>query len=317
MRSNATESNANPVSATALFVGDVSLDLTMVVDHVPAPDEKVRATETVEAPGGVVANAAVACARTGASVRALLQAGRDSTAAVAAALAAARVEARIEGVAGRTCRAVIIIDPQGEKRLLLDPGVSMYPSRDAVLQLDLTRIGWVHTAVYADAAVILVEKCRAGGVRWSLDLEPVTFRDGIDALAALIDGAAVVFCNDRAAAAIGGDAAARLLAFGAKAVVRTRGASGARYLSHEADVAIAAPALDVVRDTTGAGDCLAGWFIGETLAGRSPAVALQAAVTASTLSCRALGAQASYPTKTDVAGFRLTTSAAAANTREA
>jgi ribokinase len=317
MWSNAIESNPNQPSATALFVGDVSLDLTMVVDHVPGPDEKVRASETVEAPGGVVANAAVACARTGAVVKALFQAGRDTTTAVAAALAAAGVHAQIEGVAGRTCRAVIILDPHGEKRLLLDPGASMYPSREAVLQLDLTGVAWMHTAVYADAAAILIDRCRAAGVRWSLDLEPATFRDGIDALAAMIDGAAVVFCNDRAAAAIGGDAVAKLLAFGAKAVVRTRGALGARYVSADSDIHVAAPALDVVRDTTGAGDCLAGWFIGETLAGHPPRMALEAAVMASALSCRALGAQASYPTRSDLIEFRSNTIATIPTTHEA
>ena len=54
-----------------MFVGAISVDLTMTVDHVPAPDEKVHA----ESSGGVVANAAVACARAGGRVRLVFQVG--------------------------------------------------------------------------------------------------------------------------------------------------------------------------------------------------------------------------------------------------
>lgn len=52
---------------TALFVGDVSWDLTLAVDDVPAPDEKVHADGATKAPGGVVGNAAVEAALAGAS----------------------------------------------------------------------------------------------------------------------------------------------------------------------------------------------------------------------------------------------------------
>lgn len=290
------------MSKVALFVGDVSVDLTMVADHLPAPDEKVHVDHASEAPGGVVANAAVACALTGAAVRALLQMGDDTAGEVAAAgLRKRGVAVEFDTVPGRTCRVVIIIEPHGEKRLLLDPGVSMYPGRAAIERLDLADIGWVHTAVYGDAARLLVEKCRHAGIPWSLDLEPASFTAGVQTLADMIDGADVIFCNDRAAAAIGGDAVAMLLSLGAKSVIRTLGPSGAQFTSADMRFDVAAPKLASVTDTTGAGDCLAGWFIGEIMGGMSPDAALTAAVAAATLSCRALGAQDSYPTKTDVA----------------
>ncbi|MDE1991993.1 MAG: carbohydrate kinase family protein [Rhizobiaceae bacterium] len=288
-----------------LFVGDVSLDLTMVADHVPAPDEKVHADQTVEAPGGVVANAAVACARSGAKVGALLPMGSDTAASVIAmGLRDEGIELQVETVPGRTCRAVVIVEPHGEKRLLLDPGVSMYPSRQAIEALDLSRVAWVHTAIYGEAADVLVERCRAAGIPWSLDLEPASFSTGIETVAPLIDGAAILFCNDRAAVAIGPEAPARLLALGAKAVVRTMGPQGAGFFAAGVERRAAAPLLDKIVDTTGAGDCLAGWFIGETVGGASPQAALEAAVAAASLSCRALGAQNSYPTPIEVAEFR-------------
>ena len=45
---------------SALFGGDVSIDLTMTCARMPEPDEKVHVDAIVEAPGGVAANAAVA-----------------------------------------------------------------------------------------------------------------------------------------------------------------------------------------------------------------------------------------------------------------
>lgn len=86
------------MTATALFVGDVSLDLTMVADHVPAPDEKVHVDQAIESAGGVVGNAAVACARAGAPARILVQTGTDP----AAALVVAGMET--QGVAVRPLR---------------------------------------------------------------------------------------------------------------------------------------------------------------------------------------------------------------------
>jgi ribokinase len=289
------------MTKTVLFVGDVSLDLTMVADHVPAPDEKVHVDQAIEGPGGVVGNAAVACARAGATVRLLIQTGADAAASlVIAGMEAKGVAVEAHSVEGRTCRVVSIIEPHGEKRLLLDPGVSMYPGLHAVEVAELSGVGWVHTAVYGPSAERLVERARLAGIPWSLDLEPASFKSGIGTLSAMIDGAAVIFCNERAAAAIGPDAASTLLKLGARAVVRTLGPAGAHLLAADADILTLPPQIGRVIDTTGAGDCLAGWFIGETLLGASRQTALAMAVSAASLSCRNLGAQDSFPDRNDV-----------------
>lgn len=288
----------------ALFVGDVTIDLTMTASHIPAPDEKVHVTSSIEAIGGVVANAAVACARTGATANAVFQVGDDGTASrIETALADRGVHPLLRSVGGRTSRVVVIIEPHGEKRLLLDPGVSLFPGEPVIAEIDLSGCGWVHTAVYGSAARLLIEKCRSAEAPWSLDLEPASFPNGIETIAAVIDGAALVFCNDRAAAAIGGDAVSVLQELGAKAVIRTRGARGSEFHSGDRSFSAAPPEIDGIVDTTGAGDCLAGWFIGETLKGQPAEAALRAAVTAATLSCRAFGAQDSYPTKAQVSEY--------------
>jgi ribokinase len=289
---------------TALFVGDVSFDLTMTVPHIPEPDEKVHATTAIESPGGVAANAAVACALAGTPVRLAIGVGDDVIGPVLVdRLKTTGVEIAWHVYPGMSCRVVVLLEPHGEKRLLLYPGVSMYPQRSEVEALSLDDVGWMHTAVYdRPAATALIDRCRARALPWSLDLEPSTFPDGIDLMRDLIADAAVVFCNGRSMASIGGNAIERLLEMGAATVVQTRGADGATLHRAEGHLDIAAPRSAVV-DTTGAGDCLAGWFIAERLRGMAPEAALETAVVAATLSCARLGSQSSYPGRQDLLGL--------------
>jgi ribokinase len=288
---------------SALFVGDISVDLTMTIDHVPVPDEKVHVASAAEAAGGVVANAAVAAAHAGAAVTLLVQVGHDTAGRLAVeGVAAAGVSVRAGHADGGTCRVVILIEPHGEKRLLLYPGSSMYPSAGQVRSESLAGVGWVHTAAYdSQAAIALAERCRAGAIPWSIDLEPATIPDAVEGISAFVAGAETVFVNSRAAARLGSDAAGRLFAMGARAVVLTHGPDGAELVGADGRrYAAPAPPAQVV-DTTGAGDCLAGWFVAGRLAGLAEDVALGRAVIAATLSCRRVGAQSSFPTPDEVA----------------
>ncbi|MBI1777120.1 MAG: carbohydrate kinase family protein [Proteobacteria bacterium] len=286
---------------TALFVGDVSFDLTMTVSHMPEPDEKVHASTAVESPGGVAANAAVACALAGTPTRLVIGVGDDVVGRMLLdRLKTTVVEVLSSSNPGSTCRVVVLVEPHGEKRLLLYPGVSLYPTRRQLAALSLDDIGWVHTAVYDNAAAaLLIDQCRTQALSWSLDLEPSTFPDGLDRLRNVVVDAAVVFCNARSMARIGGNAVKQLLEMGAKTVVETQGADGATLHGAEGHTKFPAPQGSAV-DTTGAGDCLAGWFIAERLRGTGPEEALKTAVVAATISCARLGAQSSYPTRQDV-----------------
>ena len=286
----------------ALFAGDVSIDLTMRCSHVPAPDEKVHVNAAVEAPGGVAANAAVACALAGTATTLMIATGDDEPGErIIGKLQAYGVTVDASVRAGPTCRVVVLVEPHGEKRLLLYPGVSMYPEKKQIADVSLHDVGWFHTAVYhIPNAEAMVERCREQHIPWSLDLEPSTFPGGIGTLSKLVDGAAAVFCNLRASAAIGPDAAGQLLQMGAASVVETLGRDGARLCDTGGFYHVPAPRVTVI-DTTGAGDCLAGWFVAERLQGASPEQALRTAVDAAALSCRRLGAQSSFPSRAQLA----------------
>lgn len=285
-------------AAKGLFVGDISLDTTLSMAHIPQPDEKVMARINSESPGGVVSNAALACRMAGADVTLAIETGDDLVAdPLLRNLEQTGLRVISRKVPGRTCRAIILLEPHGEKRLLLEPGVSLYPSTEWAETLDLHGYHWMHTAVYGAAAWPLIERCRLTGCKWSLDLEPATFAEGLDPLHPLLDGAEVVFCNQRALRQLGENAVALLLSLGVKAVVSTLGPRGARYVSALHDVTARYPAEAVIVDTTGAGDCLAGWFIAGRLAGNSIQQSLTQAVYAATYSCAGMGAQPSYPSQ--------------------
>lgn len=291
------------LAAHALFVGDVGLDTTVTVNHVPEPDEKVLASAVEENAGGVVANAAVACHRAGVGARLVCVTGDDLAGGrVVAQLKASGVAVQSRVAGGVTCRALIVLEPAGEKRLILIPGVSMYPSLDQVKALALSGSAWVHTAAYdLDAAALLADRCRTKHLPWSVDLEPATYEGKPARLGAVLTGASVVFVNARAARELGPDPVGWLFDHGVQAVILSRGAEGAVWVTPATRAcARSSEAVGPVVDTSGAGDCLAGWFIAETLAGSEPVTALQVAVTAASLSCGRLGAQASYPHRVEL-----------------
>ncbi len=291
-------------TSKGLFVGDISLDTTILLDHIPEPDEKLIVRIDNESAGGVVSNAALACHLAGASVALAVETGDDLFADVLLTpFAAAGIDIISRKIPGRTCRATVLIDPQGEKRLLLEPGVSLYPSLEWVQSLDLKDIEWIHTAVYGDSAGYLIEQARHRGCKWSLDLEPATFSAGLEPLYPLLNGAEVVFCNQRALAQLGDHAIERLLGLGVKSVLSTLGPEGASYISATEKIRVRYPHTPLIVDTTGAGDCLAGWFIAERLAEHSLTEALTRAVYAATYSCGGVGAQPSYPSQAQLDEF--------------
>ena len=278
------------------FLGDVSWDLTLLTPALPGHDEKVHAEDFVEGAGGVACNAAVAAARIGVPVTFVGTVGDDSlSSGIDALLRAEGIDPRLSTTHGSICRVVTLIEPHGEKRLVLYPGVSLSPDAAVLGLIDWSGVDHLHTAVYGRTEREAIRRARAAGAGWSLDLEPSTFSTGLQGLAAEIDGAAVVFVNDRAAALVGEDAPGTLFGMGAHNVIRSRGPEGASLHDAVGETCVPAPSGIRIRDTTGAGDCLAGVYLARRARGDEPEAALFAAVRAATESCARIGAQPGYP----------------------
>ena len=292
----------------SLFVGDISLDLSLSASHIPAPDEKVHCSSAAEGVGGVITNTAMAFAKAGGEAVLAVQLGEDDASrTIHGQLRHPGLHFRPIHVPGGLCRVVTILEPHGEKRLLLYPGVSIFPDEPVAAAIDLAGMSHLHTACFGSAAHVLVERARAAGLSWSLDLEPATFGGGIETLADILSGCAIAFVNDRAAQAIGPDAVQRLHAMGVQAVIRSRGPLGAEYHGRGRALVARPPAGLPILDTTGAGDCLAGWFLAGQAAGWPIETALARAVTAATLSCARIGAQTGYPGLAEVQSFPIKT----------
>ena len=286
----------------ALFVGDLVLDTVVVAPHLPEPDEKVIVDVLQESIGGVAANAAAACALAGTSATLCSPIADDAGGQLlATSLAELSLETEFEREGNVTPRAFILLDECGEKRLLLRPGGRMYPSSQKLEKLALSDVAWVHTAIYdREPAATLIGRCRERGIPWSIDLEPATLGAGLDGIAEHLDGCETVFANSRAMDEIGRAPVARLLERGVRTVVETLGESGARLTTATATTEIAAPTKTAVRDTTGAGDALAGWFVSERVRGAKSVDALRLAVLAASLSVSKVGSVASYPTRREL-----------------
>lgn len=291
----------------ALFVGDITVDLSISVSDIPGPDEKVDAISISEAIGGVATNAAMACAISGSSTRLVICVGDDQYGRnVAEELSGMGIDTLVSSTGGVTSRAVTLIDRLGEKRLILCHGVSMYPDFSQINVGILEGVGWVHSAIYDIAAAeLLFKHCKESAVPWSLDLEPSTFLDGLNSLSGCIDGAEVLFCNEKSIAAIGPSAVQRLMSMGAKNVILTKGKGGAVLCEKEQQTHIEAPTIFPI-DTTGAGDCLAGWFICERMSGCTPQRSLASAVLAASISCSRTGTRSSFPSRAEVQKFQQT-----------
>lgn len=286
--------------AAALFVGDVTYDLTVEIDKIPDPDEKQDILALSEDVGGVATNSAIACKWAGSETRLMCRLGTDDQGkAIHRILQELNLADLASFAEGQSSRAIVLLEPHGEKRLSLFRGISMFPSVDDISGLTLDSVGWVHAATYdVRAAELLFEKCRVRNIPWSLDLEPSTFPGGLATLKSCIANVDTVFCNTNSVKMIGEDAIGKLRAMGAKNIVLTEGGSQLKLIRQEAVHEIKVPRIKVV-DTTGAGDCLAGWYVSGRIKGHAPALALEKAASAASLSCTRRGGYSSYPRAQD------------------
>ena len=281
----------------ALFVGDITVDSIFRIPCVPEADEKVIATGCETTVGGMAVNAAIACQRGGISTRLMVQIADDPVSADCLDVIAGQDVVVLAATTGTsTAQVTVLVAPDGEKRLVLFPGDSMYPALSQAHSVSLVDVAWVHHAVYdIEAASELVHRSRQSGIPWSLDLEPSTFPQGIGELASCLRGADTVFCNAASLKSIGPSPLALLFSLGVRHIVETRGAAGASlHRAKSQPVQLSAPAT-VAMDTTGAGDCLAGRYIAARLGSQQPAEALKEAIDAASDACQRPGSWTSYP----------------------
>ncbi len=269
-----------------VVVGDADIDLYVRSARVPGPGEKVLGRLLGLHAGGMAANVACTAVRLGRPAALVTRLGDDDLGRIALRYyAEIGLDARGVEVVPEvsTYVGIVTLDPDGEKSLVVADGGALFPSRDWLAGVDLTRSRAVHLVPFdmVGAATAAV-RADGAGVLVSVDLEPTMLDSSAAAdVAALLGAADVLFCPHFTALRYGATAAAgarALLAAGPRVVVTTLGADGALVTTPDGETAVPAVPVQVV-DTSGAGDGFAAGFLHATLDGAEPVAAARYAAT--------------------------------------
>ncbi len=273
-------------SQTLLVYGDVTVDIGLLIDDLPAVGLDTAATDQRITTGGAAANCAVAAARLGSRVDVVARVGDD--------LFSDHLTGNLEryGVGtsavqkteGPSPLVVALIDSRGGRSFVSSrgPASGRIPS-----EVYLPRLGeakMVHLSGYSfqdpgsrSVALHLRDEARRRGIAVSLDPSAL-FAENYRPESGWLEGIDYLYPNLHEATTITGrstpqEAARELRGLGAKAVVVTMGADGCLVLDDNGAMRIPAIRKFPVVDTTGAGDGFAGGFLAVTLAGGAPAQA--------------------------------------------
>ena len=299
---------------TVIVVGAINVDLVVVTSRLPGPGETVVGGGLQTYGGGKGANAAVAAARAGATVRLIGAVGEDDTGTAALAeLAAEGIDT--SGVAvlrdESTGVALIVVDQRGENQIAVGSGANAAVTADHVrrsLSAAMPTAGCVlvSTEIPADAAKAAVEAASAAGVVCILNPAPV-----LPIVAELLHLGPIVTPNESELrdllATVGGDGdasaadgAAQISARSRSPVVVTQGPDGVLVVGVDVPAHQVAALPVEVRDTTGAGDTFNGVLAARLAAGDPLDDAVPVAVAAASLSVAEVGARGGMPSAAQI-----------------
>jgi len=272
--------------ARVMCVGNATLDIVNRVERYPDEDSEVRAVTHARRMGGNAANTAAVLAQLGAQSfwvgnlakpadiveQGFARYGVDASLAVRVA----------EATMPTSC--ILLSEETGSRSIVHYRDLPEYCAED-FLELDLRGFDWVHFEGRAvDQVGPMLRRARGMcGLPVSLEVEKP--RSGIEELFEQVD--LLMFSRDYARAKGFSDAAAllRSLAQGVPATC-TWGARGAWAVDHEGRmIHAAAPVLDSVVDSLGAGDVFNAAMVFALSSGRSVERALNEAVNLASSQC--------------------------------
>ncbi len=285
---------------TIYNLGSINIDHVYRLAALPRAGETISSLDHALGLGGKGANQSVAAARAGAQVRHLGAMGTGDD-WVLDMLGAAGIDtgavARLDGVA--TGHAIILVDAEGENSIILHGGANRALPAGLVTG-SLAAIGPGDILMMQNETTLQAETAahaRAAGARVIYSAAPFE----IEALRAVLPHVSILAVNEV-------EARDTFAAFGEalpiSGLLITRGAKGAEYRDLETGRVWEQPAFRVQAvDTTGAGDCFAGWFAAGLSRGEDIATTLRNASAAAALQVTRKGAGNAMPTRAEVAAF--------------
>lgn len=296
-----------------IFVaGSVNQDLVSYVPQVPRAGETVTGQGFRMFPGGKGANQAVAVARVGREVKMLARVGEDvfGTSLVKNLQVNGVDTQMVAAVPGAaTGTAVIMVEENGENRIVLDPGANAHlaPADVDRLRSDLTPSSLLLLQLEIPMAAVEAAAKAGREAGATVILDPAPLQSLSTDLLKCVDiltpnqtelmAAAGLSGADDPEACVG--AARLLLARGAKRVVVKMGGQGC-LMVEAGEVALVEPYRVTVVDTTGAGDAFNGGLAAALAAGRPFLEACRFANAVGALTVTKQGAQSAMPTLPEV-----------------
>lgn len=214
-----------------------------------------------------------------------------------------RVVAHLSEVPGVTGVVVALVGEHGERAMMTDRGVNPALRYEHVAAWMDDSLAHLHVSGYTildprTRGIVprLLERATTRGATTSVDVcsvEPLRHA-GVEDFTDAARGATMIFANEEEALVLAGardvDAALEVLSRTWSEVVVTRGARGALARHEGWDYSASARVGDVV-DTTGAGDCATGTYLGDRLNGRGVQPALEHAMSAAAQVVQGLGSR--------------------------
>ncbi|BCS31839.1 ribokinase [Luteitalea sp. TBR-22] len=287
-------------------VGSLNMDLVVRAPRFARPGETITGDLFLTIPGGKGANQAVAAQRLGGQVAMIGCVGEDAFgAALRQGLAEEGIDVTAVDVRGGLASgvALITVDGSGENSIVVVPGANgTLADADIMLaapQLTAARVLLLQLEVPVTAVTLAAQVASESGAIVVLNAAPAS--PVPDALLALVDYLVV---NETELFSLAGpeasdlaQATAHLRQRGARSIVVTLGAAGARLLrASGAESMVRAYPVDVV-DSTAAGDAFVGALAVALAEGASDEVALRRGNAAGAIAVTRSGAQPSLPTR--------------------
>ncbi len=285
---------------TIFNLGSINIDHIYRLDHLPRAGETLDSAQYGLGLGGKGANQSVAAARAGADVVHIgaMSQGDDW---VIETLRQAGVEtsgiARMAGTA--TGHAIILVDEAGENSIILHGGANRALD-PAALASALSAIRPSDSLLMQNETslqVLAATRAYSAGARVIYSAAPFS----IEALRAVLSHVSIIALNTLEAQDLFAHFGTDLPVDG---LLITHGAAGAEYRDLKSGETYHQAAFSVrAVDTTGAGDCFAGWFAAGLDRGEDIPTALKHASAAAALQVTRQGAGSVMPDRSEVMQF--------------
>ena len=285
---------------TVFNLGSINIDHFYRVSHLPGPGETLAARGYMKGLGGKGANQSVAALRAGARVVHIGAIG-EGDGWTAEELARLGLDTgAISRVAEPTGHGIILTDPAGENSIVIHPGANRAQSPAMIAQaLAMGQAGDILLVQNeTDRQVEAARLAQAQGMRVFYSAAPFELAP----LKAILPHVSHLLVNALEAAALEAEIGSALADLPVQAVIVTRGAGGAEWISAARRIHAPAPEVSAV-DTTGAGDCFAGSLAAALDQGLSSGQSLRYATAAAALQVTRPGTAAAMPERAEVQTF--------------